>query len=143
MYIRNLTMDDYDVLLQLLTETPGVTLREADSKSATTRYLERNPGLSFIAICDKSIVGCVMSGHDGRRGYLQHLVVKSQYRRQGIGEKLVKACLNALAQEGVLKTHLFVFKDNGSGNSFWSARGWILRDEIHMYSFNNSTSENI
>jgi len=143
MHIRNLTMDDYGALIQLLTETPGVTLREADSKPATANYLERNPSLSFVAICDDSIVGCIMSGHDGRRGYLQHLVVEPQYRRQGIGEKLVKACLDALAKEGILKTHLFVFKDNDSGNSFWSDKGWILRDEINMYSFNNSTSENI
>lgn len=143
MQIRAMTIDDHDTLLQLLTETPGVTLREADSRKATASYLERNTGLSFVAICDDSIVGCIMSGHDGRRGYLQHLVVEPQFRRQGIGEKLVQSCLDALAQEGILKTHLFVFKDNDLGNSFWTDKGWILRDEINMYSFNDSVHENI
>ena len=143
MQIRVMTIEDHNALLQLLADTQGVTLRDADSRKATARYLKRNPGLSFVAIHNNVIIGCVMSGHDGRRGYLQHLIVEPQFRRQGIGEKLVQSCLDALAKEGILKTHLFVFKDNDLGNSFWSDRGWMLRDEINMYSFNGSFRENI
>ena len=142
MKIRAMTIADHADLITLLSSTPGVTLRDADSKSASQRYLERNPGLSFVAICDETVVGCVMAGHDGRRGYLQHLMVKPSFRRQGIGEQLVQACLGALAAEGILKTHLFVFDDNQLGNSFWSAKGWILRHEINMYSYINSNRKN-
>ena len=137
-----MTIEDHADLLRLLSDTPGVTLRNADSKPATARYLERNPGLSFVALCDDEIVGCIMAGHDGRRGYLQHLVVKPRFRRQGIGRQLVQACLDALAAEGILKTHLFVFADNALGKAFWPQIGWKFREEICMYSYINSPSEN-
>ena len=63
-----MTMENYEGVIGLLTVTSGVRLRDADSREATARYLERNPGLSFVAFIDGVIVGCVMCGHDGRRG---------------------------------------------------------------------------
>jgi len=80
-----MTIEDYDSVIGLLTATSGVRLREADSREATARYLERNPGLSFVALVDGVIAGCVMCGHDGRRGYLQHLAVSPRFRERGIG----------------------------------------------------------
>ncbi len=117
--IREMTIDDYPAVAKLLQQTPGVSFREADSHEATARYLDRNPGLSFVAAIDDAVIGCVMSGHDGRRGYLYHLVVTPEFRRQGIGEKLSLACVHALNRVGIAKTHLFVFADNEVGNAFW------------------------
>ena len=76
--IRTMTIDDYDDVIALMKETPGISLRDADSLPATERYLQRNPGLSFVAVASGAVVGCVMCGHDGRRGYLQHLLVHFQ-----------------------------------------------------------------
>jgi len=73
--IRVMTLSDYDAVLQLMRDTPGISLRDADSRDSTERYLQRNPDLSFIAEADGVLCGCIMSGHDGRRGYLQHLLV--------------------------------------------------------------------
>ena len=73
MNIREMTIDDYNVVMSLLRTTSGVRLRDADSREAIMRYLQRNPGLSFVAFVDEHLAGCVMCGHDGRRGYLQHL----------------------------------------------------------------------
>lgn len=137
-----MTMDDYDEVIDMLKITPGITVREADSRNSTKRYLERNPGLSFVATIEDRIVGCVMCGHDGRRGYLQHLVVKPENRRQGIGEALFTACIDSLKQVGIDKTHLFVFKSNSLANSFWESNGWILRDEVNIYSYNVSSNDN-
>jgi predicted N-acetyltransferase YhbS len=63
-------MDDYDQVLELWKSTPGLQLREADSRIAIERYLQRNPGLSFVIDDNGELVGSVMSGHDGRRGHL-------------------------------------------------------------------------
>lgn len=71
-----LRTEEQTFVFDLFRKTPGVTFRQADSKEAAKRYLERNPGLSFAAVADNEIIGCVMCGHDGPRGYLQHLVVK-------------------------------------------------------------------
>jgi ribosomal protein S18 acetylase RimI-like enzyme len=71
--IRPMTMADYDAVIGLLKQTPGVSLRDADLRESTERYLLRNPGLRFVAEDAEtgSVVGCILSGHDGRRGYLQ------------------------------------------------------------------------
>src|SRR4051812_11851089 len=124
MEIRKMTIEDYDVVIGLLTATNGVRLRDADSREATARYLERNPGLSFLAFVNGAVAGCVMCGHDGRRGYLQHLAVSPSYRRQGIGTALVETCLSHLADLGILKTHIDVLVENQEAHNFWRQRGW-------------------
>ena len=89
MKIAELTIDRYEELIALFERTPGVSVRDADSKESTARYLARNPGLNFFAEEDGRIVGCAMCGHDGRRGYLQHVVVDPPFRGRGIAHALV------------------------------------------------------
>lgn len=122
--IRTMTLADYEAVIALMQQTPGVSVRDADSRAATARYLERNPGLSFVACADNgALLGCVMSGHDGRRGYLQHLVVLPAQRRQGLANALVGHCLEALAALGIQKTHIDVFKTNTLAQAYWSSQG--------------------
>ena len=141
--IREMTIEDYEDVIVMFRETLGITVRDADSREATAAYLNRNPGLSFVAVVDKKIIGCVMSGHDGRRGYLQHMIVRPEFRKQGIGKDLYSACLSALQAIGIYKTHLFVQKTNVAAEEFWKRQGWVFRDEVLMFSFNASPNENI
>lgn len=140
--IHVMTMADYEAVIDLIRGTPGVSLRDADSRESTSTYLERNPGLSFVAEVEGVLCGCIMSGHDGRRGYLQHLVVLPDYRRQGIANALVERCLSSLEQHGILKCHLDVFKTNATAASYWHRQGWQLRTDIDRYSFTRSKNEN-
>ena len=137
-----MTIEDYDQLTELFKKTPGIALREADSKNAIEKYLIRNKNLNFISTVNEKIIGCVMCGHDGRRGYLQHLIVSPEYRNRGIGEKLVKNCIDSLSNIGISKTHIFVFKNNEIGNNFWTSKGWKLREDVNMYSYISSDNEN-
>ncbi|MDB5983216.1 MAG: GCN5-related N-acetyltransferase [Pseudomonas sp.] len=138
-----MTMDDYDAVIELMKSTPGVSFRDADSRESTAKYLQRNPGLSFVAEVGGALGGCVMCGHDGRRGYLQHLVVLPQYRGQGIANALVERCLSELEELGILKCHLDVIKTNTSAASYWQHQGWHLRTDIDRYSFIRSGNENV
>lgn len=142
MDIIEYTIDRYDEVMALMMATPGVSVRDADSREATARYLERNPGLSFLAIDNGALIGCAMCGHDGRRGYLQHVIVAPSHRRQGIANQLVQRCLDKLAAMGILKTHLDVFVANEYANAYWNKRGWQKREDIHRYSMNRSGSKN-
>ena len=139
---RVMTMDDYDAVLALMSNTPGISLRDADSRESTARYLERNPGMSFVAETDSGLCGCVMCGHDGRRGYLQHLLVLPDYRRQGIANTLVQRCLCALEALGIGKCHLDVIKTNDAAARYWRNQGWQLRQDIDRYSFTRPGNEN-
>jgi ribosomal protein S18 acetylase RimI-like enzyme len=140
--IREMTIGDFDEVIALLQRTPGVTVRDADSRRATELYLARNPGLSFVARQAEKVVGCVLCGHDGRRGYLQHLIVEPQFRNRGLGRKLWNSCLDGLEKVGIVKTHLDVLVGNDLANRYWAAAGWVKRDDIYRYSFNRSQSAN-
>jgi ribosomal protein S18 acetylase RimI-like enzyme len=137
-----MTIHDYDAVVALMFQTPGISFRDADSRESTIRYLQRNPGLSFVCEVDSQIVGCVMSGHDGRRGYLQHLIVQPTHRRKGIAKALVESCLLELESLGILKSHLDVLKTNAMAPAYWARQGWKLRSDIHRYSWVRSGQEN-
>lgn len=138
-----MSIADYDLVIELMKQTPGVTFRDADSRENTARYLERNPNLSFVAIAGSELVGCIMSGHDGRRGYLQHLLVLPTFRGQGIASALVNHCLAALEAMGIKKSHIDVLKTNEFGAAYWTHMGWQLRTDILRYSFVSSGSANV
>jgi ribosomal protein S18 acetylase RimI-like enzyme len=140
--IRMMTMDDYDAVIALMNSTPGISIRDADSRDATARYLARNPGMSFVAETDSGLCGCVMCGHDGRRGYLQHLLMLPDYRGQGIADRLVQRCLSALEALGIGKCHLDVLKSNHAAAQFWQHQCWTLRTDIDRYSFTRPGNEN-
>ena len=143
MKIIEMSIHDYEAVLDLMKQTPGVTVRDADSRESTQRYLERNPGFSFIARDDQdNVIGCAMCGHDGRRGYLQHVMVRPDNRGRGIANTLISRCLDKLQSIGILKTHIDVFVTNDTANQYWTRRGWKRRDDIYRYSFNRSSNPN-
>jgi ribosomal protein S18 acetylase RimI-like enzyme len=141
--IREMTIDDYHHAVMLWQAFQGLNVREADSETSIAAYLKRNMGLSFVAEHNRTLVGTVMAGTDGRRGYLQHLAVSAEYQGQGIGRALVEKALDALSGIGIGKTHLFVHADNQSAQDFYLKLGWFSRDDTRMFSFNASGNENI
>ncbi len=110
-------------------------LRDADSCEGIDKYLKRNPGLSFVAEQQGKVVGTIMAGHDGHRGFVQHLAVAAACRKQGIGSELVSRCMNALKEEGIQKSHLMLLVDNEVGKRFWKRLGWEFRTDIELHSF--------
>ncbi len=143
MTIRPMTIEDYDAVIRLWLQTEGMSVRDADSRENIALYLDRNPDLSFVAISESNIIGAVLVGTDGRRGYLQHLAVLPQFRGQRIGYQLISQSINALAKIGIPKTHLFVYDDNLNAQKFYEKLGWFPRDNIRMYSYNSSVNPNV
>jgi len=142
MNYRNMQLSDYDGVMALWRECDGVSLREADLPDGIGKYLERNPGLSFVAQQGNRIVGTIMAGHDGKRGYIQHLAVATKLRKKGVGGHLVEHCLDALKSQGIVKSHVHVLNHNKPGGEFWTRLGWMQRAEIVMYSFINGDNKN-
>ena len=132
--IREFTMSDYPGAHELWSRTEGVGLSQADEPLPVQRFLERNPGMSFVAEEEGRIVGAVLCGSDGRRGFLHHLAVDAASRRSGIGRRLVESCLEALAAAGLHKCHLFVLAGNVEGQRFWKRIGWEERTTLKVMS---------
>jgi len=64
--IQEMAIQDHDKVRALWQESEGLLLSEVDSKSSVARFLERNPGLSFVAYDNRQLVGVVLCGHDVR-----------------------------------------------------------------------------
>jgi ribosomal protein S18 acetylase RimI-like enzyme len=128
--IVSMTIQDYDEVTALWKESEGIQLSDADSRVRIAHFLERNPGLSLVAREGGKLVGAVLCGHDGRRAYIDHLAVHSNYRRQGIGRTLVGRCMYALMQMGIPKCHILITEGNEDAVSFWRKLGWAPRVEM-------------
>jgi putative acetyltransferase len=129
--IRAMTVEDYPVVLALWQRTEGIGLNESDAEEAVAAFLRRNPGASAVALsASDELVGAVLCGHDGRRGYLHHLAVTPGERKRGTGTRLVEWCLQRLVAEGIHKCNVFVYRDNHDGAAFWEGRGWKPRDDL-------------
>ncbi|WP_447043720.1 GNAT family N-acetyltransferase [Vreelandella sp. H-I2] len=143
MHYRTMTINDYEAAIALWSESEGVRIRDADSRQGIEKYLLRNPGLSFVAEVEGELVGTIMAGHDGKRGYVQHLSVANSHRRLGIATRLVSLCLEALESEGILKSHLMILPENEAAQTFWANQGWAYRSDILLYSFVNGDDPNV
>lgn len=140
MHLRPVTPDDHAQLIALWQRTPGLRLREDDAHAPFCAYLARNPGLSLLVEREGQVVASLMAGHDGRRGYLQHLVVDVPLRGQGLARRLLDAVLQQLAAEGIGKSHVFVLRDAPEALAFWSAQvDWSRRGDIAVFSTNGVT----
>ena len=131
MIIRKMTIADYDCVYNLWINTPGMGLNNLDdSREGIEKYLRRNPETCFVAEKDNSIIGVILSGNDGRRGYIHHTAVAVTERKYGVGTALLNAAIDALKSEGINKVALVVFSKNESGNSFWENKGFKARKDL-------------
>lgn len=134
--ISEFSIDHYDDVYALWEQSAGVELSGADEKKNIQTYLQRNPGMSFVATRNGAVIGSILCGHDGRRGYIHHLAVKADCRHQGIGGRLASRCLESLASLGIQKCHLFIVHKNSRGKAFWESIGWEIREDIGVISRN-------
>jgi ribosomal protein S18 acetylase RimI-like enzyme len=129
--IRGLSPEDYAQVLDLWQITPGIGLRtEEDSAPGIQSFLNRNPRTCFVAEQENRILGVLLSGHDGRRGFIYHTAVKAEWQRQGLGRALAEAAEEALESEGIRKIALVAFKNNEPGNQFWEKLGFSAREDL-------------
>ena len=121
---REFRIDDYDAAIDLWNRVEGLDVAEGDDRETIRRFLARNPGLSRVALDGSTIVGAVLGGHDGRRGYIYHLAVDPAYHGRGIGKLLIDECLAGLKCTGLERANILVATDNPRGLDFWRKYGW-------------------
>lgn len=123
---------DYESVYSLWMKCKNMGFNNVDdSEKGISKYLERNSKTCFVCIRNEKVVGVILSGHDGRRGFIHHLAVDPDFRRQGIATELLRQALNALKAEEISKVGLFVFAYNSDGNAFWEKQGFTLRTDIN------------
>ena len=131
MYLRKMEIEDYDNVHSLWMSCVGMGLNNLDdSKEGIEKFLKRNPDTCYIAVEKDEVIGVIMVGNDGRRGFIYHTSVHPDYRKQGIGRKLVDISLDSLLKLGINKVALVVFDRNKAGNEFWEKMGFTTRNDL-------------
>lgn len=132
MNIRTMVPGDYDRVYALWMSCRNMGFNDVDdSREGIEKYLRRNPTTCFVAEDDGELAGVILSGHDGRRGFIHHMAVGEAFRRRGVGAALLERALDALKAEGIKKVALLVFRYNEAGNAFWEKMGFSLREDVN------------
>ncbi|MCB1739959.1 MAG: GNAT family acetyltransferase [Gammaproteobacteria bacterium] len=96
------------------------------------RKLGVQPELLLVALVGEELVGALIAGFDGMRGWLHHLAVDPRWRGQGIGRALVERALNGLRRHGCDKLNLQVRADNHGVVAFYQSLGFEVEPRISM-----------
>lgn len=99
---------------------------------AIDRKLAVDDALFFVALDQGQVIGTLMAGYDGHRGWLYALAVDPQQRRLGTGRTLVRHGEQALQGRGCLKINLQILSSNAAVQSFYQALGYQVEPRISM-----------
>ncbi|GAA4752956.1 GNAT family acetyltransferase [Actinomycetospora chibensis] len=105
----------------------GLTRPWNDPDADLRRAVDGPTSTVLAALEDDRLVGTVMIGHDGHRGWLYYLAVDEGFRRRGVGRALVAAAEARLGAH-VPKTQLMVRGDNAAAVAFWERLGYAVQD---------------
>jgi ribosomal protein S18 acetylase RimI-like enzyme len=131
MKIREFKIDDYPIVRDLW-QTAGLILRPGDELEDVRLKLQRDPDLFLVGEQDDKIVGTVIGGWDGRRGWIYHLAVKPEHQRKGIGADLVHEVEKRLISKGAKKVNAQVYKWNEKSSEFFKSIGYETQPDLIM-----------
>jgi ribosomal protein S18 acetylase RimI-like enzyme len=134
MILREFTRADIPAVRALWARCEGLGDGPGDAPDALSRFLERNPGLSPLALDENEIVGAALCGHDGRRGFLYRVAVAPTHRRRGIARALVERAFDGLRGAGIARGMMFVLAASDEARGFWRAVGARQRERLGLWS---------
>ena len=130
-----MTIDDYDALVRLWQEG-GLPYRPEgrDRRERMARELAGSCSLFLAAEEDGRLVGAILGTHDGRKGWINRLVVASSHRRQGVAAALVREVEGRLAELGIEVIACLIENWNHDSIQFFEATGYVYDEEVLYYS---------
>ena len=123
MKIREFRLDDYSRVFELWKES-GLEIRPGDDLDGVKLKLERDPDLFLVVEDAGQIIGSVIGGWDGRRGFVWHLAVKPGRQRMGIARALVQQVEERLMKKGTTIVYAMVLTTNKRSRDFFAASGY-------------------
>ncbi|HLP09773.1 MAG TPA: GNAT family N-acetyltransferase [Opitutaceae bacterium] len=139
-----MTAADIPAALELWRVTEGMGLGDSDRPERLAAFLERNPDLSAVAEeGNGTLIGAVLCGDDGRRGYLHHLAVQRERRKLGIARALLAHCFAGLRVREIEKCNIFLLSSNIEGERFWRREGWVVRDNLKVMQKNVADAKRV
>jgi ribosomal protein S18 acetylase RimI-like enzyme len=97
-----------------------------DPRRDIARKRGRDDDLFLVAVADGTVVGTVMGGYDGHRGWVNYLAVDPSWQRRGLGERLVREVERRLLGLGCPKVNLQVRDGNEAALAFYGSIGYAI-----------------
>jgi ribosomal protein S18 acetylase RimI-like enzyme len=132
MWIRPYQDADESAVIALWNEVLPDSAPHNDPATAIRKKLAVERDLFFVAVVDETIVGTVMGGYDGHRGWVYAVAVSPRHRRQGIGTVLIRHLEVALVARGCLKINLQVRRSNTGVIPFYESLGYAVEEIVSM-----------
>ena len=121
--VKRFQASDY-VLVAKLWKRAGLRVRRGDDKESILRKMKRDPELFLVASRNGVMIGTVIGGWDGRRGWIYHLAVDPKQQRIGVGKFLVRELENRMRRKKVPKVNALVYNANRVSLSFFRKMGY-------------------
>lgn len=96
------------------------------------RKIVFQPELFFVALLDGKVIGSVMVGYEGHRGWLNYMAVLPEHQRRGYGRRLVEKAVDELKKLDCLKVNLQVRRSNVSVVEFYKHLGFTDDDVVSL-----------
>lgn len=93
---------------------------------------EVQPDLFLVGVWESRIIATVMAGYDGNRGWIYHLAVAPDLRRDGFGRAMMAEAESRLRNLGCPKVNLQVRSSNASVVRFYQALGYAIEERVSM-----------
>jgi len=123
---------DRQQVVELWRHVFGYETAHNDPHLTISKKIAVNDGLFFVAVENAQIIGTIMAGYDGHRGWIYSVAVHPSKRLSGVGSSLVHHAENSLAQLGCMKIKLQILKTNESTASFYASLGYEIEPNISM-----------
>jgi ribosomal protein S18 acetylase RimI-like enzyme len=130
--IRPYREGDHDEVIALWKACFDYPSPHNDPEQAIRRKTSLNDNLFFVAESGEKILGTVMAGWDGHRGWIYSLAVENSRRREGIGRDLVTHAVKRLTERDCPKVNLQVMPGNESVVGFYRKLGFEKENRISM-----------
>ena len=130
--LREFVAADYEAV-ERLWRRAGLWMRPSDAAEHVALKLTRDPDLFLVACAGERLVGVAMGGWDGRRAYVYHLAVDPQWRRRGVGDRLMDELEERFRAKGALKAKLQIMTGNDASIGFFAARGYRLETDCQPW----------
>jgi ribosomal protein S18 acetylase RimI-like enzyme len=99
---------------------------------AISKKIATQDGLFFVAVENEAILGTIMAGYDGHRGWLYSVAVDPGKRLNGLGSALVHHAEKALAELGCMKVNLQLLDTNEATAAFYNSIGYAVEPRLSM-----------
>lgn len=131
-HVRAFAPEDEDGVARMWSEVFPDDPPRNEPRAMIARKLDRDRELFWVAIDDGEVVGAVVAGYVGVRGWLYHLGVARAHRKRGIATALVDQAVESLRALGCIKVNLQVRRGNEGVLGFYESLGWVADPAMSM-----------